>query len=200
MLTGPLSILAAALAALGVFIALGLEPSQDADHPPRPEPLSAGVMEDAGGRVVGDLSLKGIGDAVDRIISYAVAVDAAKKAQEAQEVARLEAVAVAEHAAEHEREAATQVVADVARESAPVAPATGSGCVLPGDICQRESGGSYTARNAGSGACGMYQVLGSTWAGYGGYGSACDAPPSVQDAFAAQLWDGGAGCGHWSAC
>lgn len=49
-------------------------------------------------------------------------------------------------------------------------------------------------------ASGLWQVLRSTWRGFGGYVNAADAPADVQNAFARQLWDGGAGCSHWSAC
>jgi hypothetical protein len=79
------------------------------------------------------------------------------------------------------------------------APAPGD-CdyAIPCDIVMRESGGDYQADNPNSSACGAYQILDSTWNGYGGYSSACDAPPSVQDAKAAELWAGGEGCGHWA--
>lgn len=50
-----------------------------------------------------------------------------------------------------------------------------------------ESGGDYTAKAAGSTASGAYQFLNSSWAGYGGYPRAADAPPGVQDAKAAEL-------------
>lgn len=64
----------------------------------------------------------------------------------------------------------------------------------------RESGGNIHAVNPTSGAAGKWQVIPSTWQGYGGYRSAADAPESVQDAFAERLWNGGRGCAHWSAC
>jgi hypothetical protein len=64
----------------------------------------------------------------------------------------------------------------------------------------RESGGSLTAQNPTSSASGKWQFINSTWAGHGGYAEAWMAPESVQDSKARQLWAGGAGCGHWSAC
>lgn len=80
-------------------------------------------------------------------------------------------------------------------------------CVIPEYICRRESGFSYTALNRSSMAGGMYQFLPSTWNGVarqiapqwvGTYPH--QAPPYVQDQFAAWLWNGGKGCSHWSAC
>lgn len=67
-----------------------------------------------------------------------------------------------------------------------------------------ESGDSYTAANPASTASGAYQVLDSTWGGYGGYSRSKYAPRSVQDAFALRLfreqgsapWAASAGC--WS--
>jgi hypothetical protein len=49
-----------------------------------------------------------------------------------------------------------------------------------------ESGGDYTARAAGSSASGAYQFLDITWAGYGGYPQAWQAPPHTQDAKAVE--------------
>lgn len=53
-----------------------------------------------------------------------------------------------------------------------------------------ESGGRYKAQGPSTKygrATGAYQFLDSTWAGYGGYKRAMDAPPEVQDARARQL-------------
>jgi len=75
------------------------------------------------------------------------------------------------------------------------------GSLPPCAVMERESGGNLTVYNTeGSGASGKWQALGSTWNGYGGYANAADAPESVQDDFARQLWDNGRGCSHWAAC
>lgn len=49
-------------------------------------------------------------------------------------------------------------------------------------------------------ASGLWQALRSTWAGFGGYVNAADAPVDVQNEFARRLWNRGAGCAHWRAC
>jgi hypothetical protein len=62
-----------------------------------------------------------------------------------------------------------------------------------GTIRKLESGGNYTAKNPSSTASGAYQFLDSSWAGYGGYRRAADAPAHVQDAkareYAQQILD-----------
>lgn len=63
-----------------------------------------------------------------------------------------------------------------------------------------ESGGNPTARNPRSTASGLWQVLDSTWGGFGGYAQAWQAPVDVQNAKAAALWAGGRGAFHWKAC
>lgn len=70
---------------------------------------------------------------------------------------------------------------------------------IPTEVVMRESGGWYGSCNESSGACGAYQVLPSTWDGYGGYGSACDAPPAVQDQWAAEAY-AQSGCDPWGGC
>jgi hypothetical protein len=54
-------------------------------------------------------------------------------------------------------------------------------------IRQCESKSDYQAANASSSASGGWQIIDSTWGGFGGYKRAKDAPPGVQDAKAAQL-------------
>jgi murein DD-endopeptidase MepM/ murein hydrolase activator NlpD len=53
-----------------------------------------------------------------------------------------------------------------------------------------ESGDDYAVQNSGSTASGAYQFLDTTWAGYGGYTSAWQAPPAVQDAKAIEQVQG----------
>jgi hypothetical protein len=115
-------------------------------------------------------------------------------------------------AAEAERQAQEQAeyeatVASGGRYVYTEGPNVGGTCVIPSYICQRESGGNYGAVNSSSGAGGMYQFMPSTWNAVAAaiapewIGVAPqNAPPAVQDQFAAYLWNGGAGCGHWSAC
>lgn len=99
---------------------------------------------------------------------------------------------------------AAPVVEEIPAEEAPE-PEIGVSGACGGDlppcyVMMRESGGNITAQNPTSTASGKWQFLDSTWQGYGGYAKARYAPESVQDAKARQLWAGGRGCSHWSAC
>jgi hypothetical protein len=125
-------------------------------------------------------------------LERAAAVEAARQEAIRAEAARQEAAR--EEAAR--QEAARQ---EAARQAA--APSGRCGGNLPPCwVMQRESGGNITAKNPTSTASGKWQFINGTWAGYGGYAEAWMAPEHVQDAKAAELWAGGAGCGHWSAC
>ncbi len=68
---------------------------------------------------------------------------------------------------------------------------------IPSSIVMCESGGNYNAVNPSSGAGGAYQILPSTWAGYGGNGSAQNASKQQQDQIAAQIW-ASSGPGAWA--
>lgn len=70
---------------------------------------------------------------------------------------------------------------------------------IPGHVIYRESKCDPRAVNGSSGAAGKYQVLASTWAGYGGYATADQAPESVQDQWAAEAY-AQAGCRPWGGC
>lgn len=70
--------------------------------------------------------------------------------------------------------------------------------------CENRSG-SYTAENPTSTASGRYQFVDGTFSGTkaaraGGYTHAADAPPEVQDAAFAEVWNGGKGSHHWREC
>lgn len=81
--------------------------------------------------------------------------------------------------------------------SFPVLFATGdvalTGCGMTGEvgavlatIRTLESRSDYTAQASGSSASGAYQFVDGTWANFGGYPQAWQAPPAVQDAKAAE--------------
>jgi hypothetical protein len=112
--------------------------------------------------------------------------------------------AVARSRARQAREAASRGVRHETGAHGQRIQATGVGScggnLPPCYVMMRESRGSLTAENPVSTASGKWQFLDSTWGGYGGYSHAADAPESVQDARAREVWAGGAGCSNWSAC
>lgn len=78
----------------------------------------------------------------------------------------------------------------------------GTHWAIPWSIVACESGGDFTARNPGSSAGGAYQILDSTWLGYGGTDyedshPAAVAPPGEQHVIASRIWAGGSGRGQW---
>lgn len=80
------------------------------------------------------------------------------------------------------------------------APGACGGDLPPCCVMMIESGGNPQAVNSSSGASGKWQFMDNTWQGYGGYANAADAPESVQDARAVEVWAGGAGAGRWVSC
>lgn len=93
------------------------------------------------------------------------------------------AKAVAERRQSEEAAAARRPTHTSARRSEGVSGGGRCGGDLPPCwIMMRESGGDPRAQNPTSSASGKWQMLDSTWAGYGGYAHASDAPEEVQDA------------------
>ncbi len=72
----------------------------------------------------------------------------------------------------------------------------GGGWSIPYSVVNCESGGQDLTPNS-AGASGYYQFMPGTWNDYGGYGQAYQAPKSLQDQRAAQVWNGGAGSSNW---
>lgn len=68
---------------------------------------------------------------------------------------------------------------------------------IPASIVMCESGGQNLPPNS-AGASGYYQIIPSTWTGFGGTGPAAYlASKQEQDAVAARIWRGGAGAPDW---
>jgi septal ring factor EnvC (AmiA/AmiB activator) len=72
----------------------------------------------------------------------------------------------------------------------------GGGWSIPYSVVNCESGGQDLTPNS-AGASGYYQFMPGTWNDYGGYSQAYQAPKSLQDQRAAQIWNGGAGASNW---
>lgn len=62
---------------------------------------------------------------------------------------------------------------------------------------EHESHGTPDAQNPTSSSSGLWQFTDDTWAGYGGYQHAADAPASVQNERAVQVFAGGRGASNW---
>jgi septal ring factor EnvC (AmiA/AmiB activator) len=76
--------------------------------------------------------------------------------------------------------------------------APSGGWAIPYPIVLCESGGQDLPPNS-AGASGYYQIIPSTWRGFGGTGPAAYlAPKSEQDAIAAKIWNNGAGASNWT--
>lgn len=61
-----------------------------------------------------------------------------------------------------------------------------------------ENKGKITGKNPHSSASGKWQIVDGTWNDYRGYEHAQDAPESVQDDKARELW--AESHGHWKQC
>ena len=128
---------------------------------------------------------------------------AAARQAAAQAAAQQAQAAAAAQQAAAQQQAAAAAAAAAAQHPAVVGAPAGfhpgeCGGALPTCcIMMRESGGNPAAYNP-SGAAGKWQFMPGTWAGYGGYASAAQAPEWVQDARAVQIWAGGAGAGNWA--
>lgn len=85
----------------------------------------------------------------------------------------------------------------IATPAPSLAGVSSGGCDLA-YIKQREAGGNYST-NTGNGYYGAYQYSASTWNNYGGYSTADQAPPSVQDERAAADLAAGKQS-QWSVC
>jgi septal ring factor EnvC (AmiA/AmiB activator) len=72
----------------------------------------------------------------------------------------------------------------------------GGGWSIPYSVVNCESGGQDLTPNS-AGASGYYQFMPGTWNNYGGYSQAYQAPKSLQDQRAQQVWNGGAGASNW---
>lgn len=71
------------------------------------------------------------------------------------------------------------------------------GDLPPCSVLACESHGNLVAQNPRSTASGKWQILDTTWAGYGGYERAMYAPEEVQDARAREIYRNGAGRSAW---
>ncbi len=95
--------------------------------------------------------------------------------------------------------AAAQAQSQSSSSGSGVGPALGpsGGWAIPYPIVLCESGGQNLPPNS-AGASGYYQIIPSTWTGFGGTGPAAYlASKAEQDAVAARIWRGGAGASDW---
>jgi peptidoglycan hydrolase CwlO-like protein len=119
---------------------------------------------------------------------------AASQAKGAQLQAAVATIQKQEQAAEQ----AEQTVSYSSGSSSGGSLGSDAGWAIPYKIVLCESGGQNLPPNS-AGASGYYQILPSTWRGFGGSGPAAYlASKSEQDAVAARIWNGGAGASNWS--
>lgn len=123
-----------------------------------------------------------------------------EQAQEAAAQAAARALAASQEAAATTSETTTTGASDTtttgASDTAGASHAYGE-WVIPASIVMCESGGQNLPPNS-AGASGYYQIIPSTWTGFGGTGPAAYlASKQEQDAVAARIWRGGAGAQDW---
>jgi septal ring factor EnvC (AmiA/AmiB activator) len=108
--------------------------------------------------------------------------------------------AIAQLQAQAAAQAATQAAAAqraAAQFTPPAALGPSNGWAIPYAIVLCESGGQNLPPNS-AGASGYYQIIPSTWSGFGGSGPAAYlASKAEQDAVASRIWNGGAGASNW---
>jgi hypothetical protein len=100
------------------------------------------------------------------------------------------------------QQAAAQAAANASLGSAQASTGPGlgpsGGWAIPYAIVLCESGGQNLPPNS-AGASGYYQIIPSTWKGFGGSGPAAYlASKAEQDAVASRIYNGGAGVSNWA--
>jgi septal ring factor EnvC (AmiA/AmiB activator) len=100
------------------------------------------------------------------------------------------------------QQAAAQAAANASLGSAQASAGPGlgpsGGWAIPYAIVLCESGGQNLPPNS-AGASGYYQIIPSTWKGFGGSGPAAYlASKAEQDAVASRIYNGGAGVSNWA--
>ena len=110
------------------------------------------------------------------------------------QISRIQAQQAAARAAAN---AAASAVSSAAPSASGPALGPSGGWAIPYAIVLCESGGQNLPPNS-AGASGYYQIIPSTWSGFGGTGPAAYlASKAEQDAVAARIWNGGAGASNW---
>jgi chromosome segregation ATPase len=129
----------------------------------------------------------------------ALAAAQARGAQLRQEIAKVQAAQAAAQAAAARASLSPQSSSSPSSAGPAAGPALGpsGGWAIPYAIVLCESGGQNLPPNS-AGASGYYQIIPSTWTGFGGSGPAAYlASKAEQDSVAARIYRGGAGVSNW---